>query len=66
MTTAASRLGILKNHIVLRARSLGIASSSMAQSYSLDSKHRMLSGYDIPVLGYGVSAHYHILPLNFR
>ena len=28
----------------------------MAKSYSLDSKYRMLSGYDIPVLGYGVRA----------
>ncbi|KAL8797040.1 MAG: hypothetical protein Q9195_000811 [Heterodermia aff. obscurata] len=56
MLTAASRLGILKDHIASRSYSLGIAASSMANSYSLDSKHRMLSGYDIPVLGYGVDS----------
>ena len=54
MMTAASRLGILKDHIASQSYPRSIASSSMAKSYSLDSKYRMLSGHDIPVLGYGV------------
>lgn len=78
MMTAASRLGILKDHIALRSSPRSIASSSMAKSYSLDSKYRMLSGYDIPLLGYGVCvdllrgqtplsrAKCHFLPLRLR
>ena len=52
--TAASRLAILKDQLSFPAFSRGFASTTMAQSQSLNSKYRMLSGYEIPILGYGV------------
>ena len=33
-----------------------LAKRNMAAKYSLQSRHRMLSGHEIPVIGYGVSA----------
>lgn len=33
-----------------------LAKRNMAAKYTLQSRHRMLSGHEIPVIGYGVSA----------
>ena len=48
---AVGRLSNLRGHI----RTRGFASSPNMAALSLSSKYKMLSGYEIPVLGYGVS-----------
>ena len=44
------RLSNLRGHIQIR----GFASNPNMATFSINSKYRMLSGYEIPVLGYGV------------
>lgn len=48
---AVGRLSILRAHIQKR----GFASSPSMATLNINSKYKMLSGYEIPVLGYGVS-----------
>ena len=48
---AVGQLRNLRGHI----QSRGIASSLNMAALTIDSKYKMLSGYEIPVLGYGVS-----------
>ena len=48
---AVGRLSSLRGHI----QSRGFASSASMAALSINSKYKMLSGYEIPVLGYGVS-----------
>ena len=45
------RLSSLRSHIQTR----GFASSPNMAALKINSKYKMLSGYEIPVLGYGVS-----------
>ena len=47
---AVGRLSNLRGHIQTRC----FASSPSMAALSIDSKYKMLSGYEIPVLGYGV------------
>lgn len=48
---AVGRLSNLGGHIKTR----GFASSPNMAALSINSKYKMLSGYEIPLLGYGVS-----------
>lgn len=48
---AVGRLSKVRGHI----QTLGFASSPSMAALSITSKYKMLSGYEIPVLGYGVS-----------
>ena len=48
---AVGRLSKIRGHIQTR----GFASSPNMAALSITSKYKMLSGYEIPVLGYGVS-----------
>ena len=50
---ALSRLRNLQSHITPHSKALSSKSATMAR-LDIDSKYRMLSGYEIPVLGYGV------------
>ena len=47
---AVGRLSSLRAHIQKR----GFASSPSMATLNIDSKYKLLSGYEIPVLGYGV------------
>ena len=49
--TAVSRLIKLRNPFQTR----GIAAAATMANLNINSKYKMLSGYEIPVLGYGVS-----------
>ena len=51
MMRTVGRLNNLRGHIGIR----GFASSPSMAALSIDSKYKMLSGYEIPVLGFGVS-----------
>ena len=51
MMRTVLRLNNLRGHIQTRC----FASSPSMAALSIDSKYKMLSGYEIPVLGYGVS-----------
>lgn len=48
---AVGRLSSLRGHIQPR----GFTSSPSMAAFNINSKYKMLSGYEIPVLGYGVS-----------
>lgn len=48
-----SRLKSLQSQITSRSRSFSSTPAAMA-GLNINSKYRMLSGYEIPVLGYGV------------
>lgn len=56
MNIALSRLSRLRNHLpqTSLSRHLFHTSSPIMANFTLESKSRMPSGYDIPVLGYGV------------
>ena len=45
------KLSSLRSHLQKR----GFASSPSMAALNINSKYKMLSGYEIPVLGYGVS-----------
>ena len=47
---AVGRLSNIRGQIQKR----GFASSPSMAAFNIDSKYQMLSGYEIPVLGYGV------------
>lgn len=51
--TAMSRLKSLRSHITPLSRSFSSTAPAMA-GLDIKSKYRMLSGYEIPILGYGV------------
>lgn len=55
--TTGYRLAVLRSHFrTIRAPwSRSFASANMANIVTLDQKYRMLSGHEIPILGYGVS-----------
>ena len=51
MMRTVRRLNNIRGHIQIR----GFASSPRMATLSIQSKYKMLSGYEIPVLGFGVS-----------
>ena len=69
MKTVVSRTSILQSHLrTLRQplqRPLGISAATMTK-FDINTKYRMNSGYEIPVLGYGVSVSAMFLSSIFR
>ena len=51
---AATRLGRLKRQLLNTQPRRSYTSTGMAKAFDLNSKYRLLSGYEIPILGYGV------------
>lgn len=59
---AKARLSNVTGHLYSTSRVKDFASAAMT-SFTINSTYRMLSGHDIPVLGYGVSM---ILDIHFQ
>lgn len=54
MSRFVSRLNILKDHLSTPTRGFSTTFNKMTH-LSIDSKYKLASGYEIPVLGFGVS-----------